>query len=200
MRGRALGQSEGLRLDDIVVRPDGADVGGGVVQHAQQHGARLTVGDRFFRGERAVGVAADDLLFSQIGRFDHGRDVARRPVGVQNVGEQGVALVGGCIAHAERSCGELGKFGTGQAAAGFKVTRAVALHDGQCVERSRCLCQIFVGNILKCRPGRTRKQRERQGQADKRSSNHIFPPLVIACAARQPAAVWLPCLRGTGRR
>ena len=200
MRSGTLGQSEGLRLDDIVVRPDGADVSGGIIEHAQQHGARLTVGDRFFRGEGAVSVAADDLLFGQIGRLDHGRDVARRPVGVQNVGEQGVALVGGCVAYAERSCGELGELGTGQAAVRFKVARAITLHDGQCVERSRCLCQIFVGNIFKCRPGRTRKQRERQGQADKRSSNHIFPPSIIACAARRPAAVWLPCLRGTGRR
>ena len=67
MRSGALGQSEGLSLDDIVVRPDGADVCGGVIEHAQQHGARLTVGDWFFRGEGTVGVAADDLLFGQIG-------------------------------------------------------------------------------------------------------------------------------------
>ena len=200
MGGYAAGQAERLGLDDIVRGPDGADIGRRVVQHAQQHGACLAVGDRLFWGEGTVGIAADDLLFGKVRGLHHGRDIARGPVGIQDVGEQGIALVGGCVGYAERGRGELGKLGAGQAAVGLKVARTVSLHDGERVERGHRLGQVFVRNIVERRSGGTREQRERQGQAGKGSLHHIFSSLLIASAGHRPAAAVRPCWPDTGRK
>ena len=187
-QGNAPGQTERVRLRDVVSRPERADVALLVAEHAQQHGADFSVGQRLVRSEGAVCVAADDVVVLELRVTQRGVDIACRPVRGVDVRENRVACVGTRVVDAHGGDGELAELRTGQRTARLKPAVPRSLHDAERVQDGRRLLKRAARNVAEYRSRRSRRQCQRQAQADETFFHILFLP--FSYCVRRASTGW----------
>ncbi|MPM55507.1 hypothetical protein SDC9_102304 [bioreactor metagenome] len=167
---RALGnpvqQAQGGCLFHVVLRPEWADVTGGIAKDAQDDGHGLTAGHRVLRAEGAVAVALHQSL--SIGQVD----VGQRPVTGAYIGEQravGAAFqLVGVVLGEHRQLAELT---AGQGVAWVIFSVAVAADNAHAAQHAHRLGNRAVGHIAE-RRGSGQQKGAKDAQAQSRRQQH----------------------------
>ena len=164
--GDALQQAQLLRPGQVVLRPEGADVGIGVPQQTEGDGGRLGHRDAVVRAEGAVAVPRHQAL--GVGQVH----IGRVPAAGGHVGEQGLVGRGGhAVPVALRQDNQLAELGPGQPAVRVVGAGAVAGDNAQPGEDLHRPGRLRVGHVGKGRRGGGRQPgAQKRGQHSRQKS------------------------------